>query len=334
MIRFLNPEFLWLLALLPLIAMWRGRKGRVAAVEYSNVEIARTVARETRSRPARWTTMLRLLVATLLILGLARPQFGQGRSEVQASGVDLMLAVDVSGSMEALDFTLNGQPANRLDCVKAVVSKFIEARSDDRIGLVAFAGAPYLVSPLTLDHEWLKQNLDRVHTGMIEDSTAIGSALATSVNRLRDQPSKSKIVVLLTDGMNNAGKVAPQTAAEAAKAMGVKVYTIGAGAKGEAPVPVKDQFGNQRIVMAKVDVDEAALKQIADETGGKFFRATDTDSLKKIYAEIDRMEKTTHQVKKFEKYHELFAWAVVPGLMLLGLTLGLEQTRFRRLPGA
>lgn len=334
MIRFLNPEFLWLLALLPLIAMWRGRKGRVAAVEYSNVEIARTVARETRSRPARWTTMLRLLVATLLILGLARPQFGQGRSEVQASGVDLMLAVDVSGSMEALDFTLNGQPANRLDCVKAVVSKFIEARPDDRIGLVAFAGAPYLVSPLTLDHEWLKQNLDRVHTGMIEDSTAIGSALATSVNRLRDQPSKSKIVVLLTDGMNNAGKVAPQTAAEAAKAMGVKVYTIGAGAKGEAPVPVKDQFGNQRIVMAKVDVDEAALKQIADETGGKFFRATDTDSLKKIYAEIDRMEKTTHQVKKFEKYHELFAWAVVPGLMLLGLTLGLEQTRFRRLPGA
>jgi Ca-activated chloride channel family protein len=334
MIRFLNPEFLWLLALLPLLALWRGRKGRVAAVEYSNVEIARTVARETRSRPARWTTMLRLLVATLLILGLARPQYGQGRAEVQASGVDLMLAVDVSGSMEALDFTLNGQPANRLDCVKSVVAKFVEARPNDRIGLVAFAGAPYLVSPLTLDHEWLKQNLDRVRIGLIEDSTAIGSALATSVNRLRDQPSKSKIVVLLTDGMNNAGKVAPQTAAEAAKAMGVKVYTIGAGAQGEAPVPVKDQFGNQRIVMAKVDVDEAGLKKIADETGGKFFRATDTDSLQKIYAEIDRMEKTTHAVKKFSKYHELFALAVVPGLMLLGLTLGLEQTRFRRLPGA
>ncbi len=333
MIRFLNPEFLWLLALLPLIAIWRGRKGRVAAVEYSNVEIARTVARETRRRPARWTTMLRLLVATLLILGLARPQYGQGRAEVQASGVDLMLAVDMSGSMEALDFTLDGLPANRLDCVKAVVSKFVEARPNDRIGLVAFAGAPYLVSPLTLDHEWLKQNLERVRIGLIEDSTAIGSALATSVNRLRDQPSKSKIVVLLTDGMNNAGKVAPQTAAEAAKAMGVKVYTIGAGAQGEAPVPVKDQFGNQRIVMAKVDVDEATLKKIADETGGKFFRATDTDSLQKIYAEIDRMEKTTHAVKKFGKYHELFALAVVPGLMLLGLTLGLEQTRFRRLPG-
>jgi len=333
MIRFLNPEFLWLLALLPLLAMWRGRKGRVAAVEYSNVEIARAVARETRSRPVRWTTLLRLLVAALLIFGLARPQYGQGRAEVQASGVDLMLAVDVSGSMEALDFTLNGRPANRLDCVKAVVSKFIEARPDDRIGLVAFAGAPYLVSPLTLDHEWLQQNLDRVRTGMVEDSTAIGSALAAAVNRLRDQPSKSKVVVLLTDGMNNSGKVAPQTAAEAARAMGVKVYTIGAGAQGEAPVPVKDQFGNQQIVMAKVDVDEATLKRIASETGGKFFRATDTDSLKRIYAEIDRMEKTTHQVKRFEKYHELFALAVVPGLLLLGLTLGLEQTRFRRLPG-
>src|SRR5882672_4105058 len=283
MIRFLNPEFLWLLALLPLLALWWGRKGRIAAVEYSNVDIARTVARETRSRPGRWMTMLRLVVATLLILGLARPQYGRGRSEVQASGVDLMLAVDVSGSMEALDFTLDGQPANRLDCVKSVVSKFVEARPNDRIGLVAFAGAPYLVSPLTLDHEWLKQNLDRVRIGLIEDSTAIGSALATSVNRLRDQPSKSKIVVLLTDGMNNAGKVAPQTAAEAAHALGVKVYTIAAGAQGEAPVPVKDQFGNQRIVMAKVDVDEAALKKIADETGGKFFRATDTDSLHKIY---------------------------------------------------
>ena len=334
MVRFLNPEFLWLLALLPLIALWRGRRGRVAAVEYSNVEIARTVARETRSRPARWTTMLRLLVAALIILGLARPQYGKGRSEIQASGVDLMLALDVSGSMEALDFTINGQPESRVEVVKSVVAKFIEDRPDDRVGLIAFGGAPYLVSPLTLDHEWLKQNLDRVHVGLVEDSTAIGSAIATCVNRLRDQPSKSKVVVLLTDGQNNAGKISPQTAAEAARAMGVKVYTIGAGAKGEAPMPVKDQFGNRQIVMAKVDVDEAALQKIADETGGKFFRATDTDSLKKIYAEIDRMEKTTHQVKKFARYHELFAFAVVPGLMLLGLSLGLEQTRFRRLPGA
>jgi Ca-activated chloride channel homolog len=334
MIRFLNPEFLWLLAFLPLLAFWRGRKGRVAAVEYSNVEIARAVARETRSRPARWTTVLRLLVATLLVVGLARPQWGRGGAEIQASGVDLMLALDVSGSMAALDFNLGGQPASRVEVVKSVVSNFIEARPNDRIGMVAFAGAPYLVSPLTLDHDWLKQNLERVRIGLIEDGTAIGSAIATCVNRLRDQASKSKIIVLLTDGMNNAGKVAPQTAAEAAQSMGAKVYTIAAGTQGEAPTPVKDQFGNQRIVMAKVDVDEATLKKIADETGGKFFRATDTDSLKRIYAEIDRMEKTTHHVKKFEKYHELFAFAVVPGLLLLGATLGLEQTRFRRLPSA
>ena len=171
MIRFLNPEFLWLLALLPLLAFWRGRKGRVAAVEYSNVEIARAVARETRSRPARWTTMLRLLVGALLVLGLARPQWGQGRTEVQASGVDLMLALDVSGSMEALDFNLGGQPASRVEVVKSVVSKFIEARPDDRIGMIAFAGAPYLISPLTLDHDWLKQNLERVRIGLVEDST-------------------------------------------------------------------------------------------------------------------------------------------------------------------
>ena len=334
MIRFLNPEFLWLFALLPLLALWRGRKGRVAAVEYSNVEIARTVARETRSRPARWTTMLRLLVATLLIVGLARPQLGKGRTEVQTSGVDLMLALDVSGSMEALDFNLGDQPASRVEVVKSVVSKFIDARPNDRIGMVAFAGAPYLVSPLTLDHDWLKQNLERVKVGLVEDSTAIGSAIATCVNRLRDQPSKSKIIVLLTDGMNNAGKVSPQTAAEAARAMGVKVYTIAAGSQGEAPVPVKDQLGNRQVVMAKVDVDEETLKKIAEETGGKFFRATDTDSLQNIYASIDRMEKTTYQAKKFESYHELFALAVVPGMLLLGLTLGLEQTRFRRLPGA
>jgi Ca-activated chloride channel family protein len=278
--------------------------------------------------------MLRLLVGALLIVGLARPQLGQGHTEVQASGVDLMLALDVSGSMEALDFNLDNQPASRVEVVKSVVAKFIEARPNDRIGMVAFAGAPYLVSPLTLDHDWLKQNLERVKVGLVEDSTAIGSAITTCVNRLRDQPSKSKVIVLLTDGMNNAGKVSPQTAAEAARAMGVKVYTIAAGSQGEAPVPVKDELGNQRIVMAKVDVDEEALKKIADETGGKFFRATDTDSLKKIYASIDRMEKTTHHVKKFESYHELFALAAVPGLLLMGLTLGLEQTRFRRLPGA
>jgi Ca-activated chloride channel family protein len=332
MIRFLYPQLLWLLALLPLLALWRGRRGPVAAVEYSNADIARQVARETRSRAGRWLLALQLGALALLIIGLARPQLGRSNSNIQASGIDLILALDVSGSMEALDFKLGNQPASRVDVVKSVASKFIEGRPNDRIGIVAFAGAPYLVSPLTLDHDWLLQNLERVQIGMVEDGTAIGSAVATSVNRLRDQPSKSKIVVLLTDGQNNAGKIAPATAAEAAKVLGVKVYTIGAGARGEAPIPVTDAFGNKRLAMAKVDVDEATLEKIAAETGAKFYRATDTASLKQIYAEIDRLEKTTHTMKKFESRHELFAWTVVPAICLLGTALGLEQTRFRRLP--
>ncbi len=198
--------------------------------------------------------------------------------------------------------------------------------------MIEFAHAPYLVCPLTLDHDWLLRNLDRVQSGSIDDGTAIGSAIAACVNRLRDQPGKSKIVVLLTDGKNNCGKVSPLTAAEAAKALGVKVYTIGAGVRGEAPMPVTDSHGNKQIVMIQADVDEASLQKIAAETGGKFYRATDTDSLQKIYAEIDRLEKTTHTLKKFESRHELFPWALLPALCLLGTAIGLEQTRLRRLP--
>ncbi len=273
-----------------------------------------------------------LLALALLIVALARPQLGQSTATVQASGVDMILALDCSGSMEALDFKLNGQPTNRLDIVKSVVSKFIDDRPNDRIGLIGFAGAPYLVSPLTLDHDWLQQNLERIQIGAVEDGTAIGSAIASGVNRLRDQPGKSKVLVLLTDGQNNLGKITPDAAAQAAKALGVKVYTIGAGARGEAPVPVTDAFGNKRLAMAKVDVDEDALRKIADETGGKFFRCTDTDSLRKTYAEIDRLEKTTRDIKRFERHSELFPWAVLPALALLGTAFGLDHTRFRRLP--
>ena len=332
MIRFLYPTFLWLLVLLPFLALLRGRRGPVAAIRYSSADIAREVARETRSRAGRWCMPFTLLAIALIVVGLARPQFGRSTATVEASGVDMILAMDCSGSMEALDFKLDGERANRLDVVKSVVSKFIDARPNDRIGLVGFAGAPYLVSPLTLDHDWLQQNLDRVKIGSVEDGTAIGSALATSVNRLREQPGKSKIVVLLTDGQNNAGRVLPATAAQAAKALGVKVYTIGAGIRGEAPIPVTDAFGNKRLAMARVDVDEDTLQNIAAEPGGKFFRATDTQSLKNIYAEIDRLETTTHQLKKFEHHTELFAWAVVPALALFGAGLGLGHTRFRRLP--
>jgi Ca-activated chloride channel family protein len=332
MIHFLQPEWLWLLALLPLILLWRGRQGRVAAIEYSHVGLARTVGRSTRSRAGRWFWMLPIVAGALMIMGLARPQWAHGRTQVTANGIDIMLDLDVSGSMQALDFKEGGQPVNRIEVVKSVVSKFIDERPDDRIGIVAFAGAPYLVSPLTLDHDWLQQNLGRVTVASVDDGTAIGSAIAASVNRLRDSQAKSKIVILLTDGMNNAGKISPLAAAEAAKALGVKIYTIAVGVHGEAPIPVKDEFGNTQLVMAKVDVDEKALQAVSAATGGAFYRATDTDSLKSIYEQINRLEKTAQVAQHFEHQQELYSWALFPAIALLGLGFGLENTRFRRLP--
>ena len=292
----------------------------------------RAVAKPRRARPGAWLTTLRLLAVSCLVIALARPQRVEATAEAQASGIDIVLALDVSGSMEALDFQLGGQPANRLEVAKSVIDRFVAARPDDRIGLVAFAGRPYLVSPLTLDHDWLRQNLGRTRIGLVEDGTAIGTALASSVNRLRAEDGKSRIVVLLTDGVNNAGKIAPETAAEAARALGIKVYTIAAGTSGEAPVPVTDANGRRRIVRARVDVDEETLARVASETGGRFFRATDTDSLARIYEEIDRLEKSPVTVTKYEKAEDLFAWALLPGLGLLLLEGVLANTRLRRLP--
>ncbi|HEY3654089.1 MAG TPA: VWA domain-containing protein [Steroidobacteraceae bacterium] len=332
MIHFLQPEWLWLLVLLPLVLLWRGRKGSVAAVEYSNISVAKTVASTTRSRAGRWVWLLPVLAATFLVVGMARPQLAHGRTQVTASGIDIMLGLDVSGSMQALDFKMGGKRGNRIEVVKSVVSKFIDERPDDRIGIVSFAGAPYLISPLTLDHDWLQQNLDRVSVGGADDGTAIGSAIAASVNRLRASPGKSKIVILLTDGMNNAGKLSPMAAAEAAKALGVKIYTIAVGVRGDAPVPVRDEFGNTHLVMAKVDVDEKTLQAVSALTGGASYRATDTDSLKSIYDQINRLEKTTQVAQHFEHYEELYTWALFPAIALLGLSFGLENTRFRRLP--
>jgi Ca-activated chloride channel family protein len=332
MIHFQQPEWLWLLAILPLVSIWLGLRGRVAAVRYSNVGVARTVARNTRSRVGRWLWLLPVLGAAFMVVGMARPQLVQGRTEVSANGIDIMLGLDVSGSMQALDFKEGAERVNRIEVVKSVVSKFIDERADDRIGILAFAGAPYLISPLTLDHAWLQQNLNRVTVGGADDGTAIGSAIAAGVNDLRHSNAKSKVVILLTDGMNNTGKLSPMAAAEAAKALGVKIYTIAVGVRGEAPMPVKDEFGNQRIVMAKVDVDEATLKAVSALTGGTFYRATDTDSLQRIYDQINRLEKTAQTAQHFEHHQELYDWALFPALALLGLGFGLEHTRFRRLP--
>jgi len=329
---FHNPQVLWALLLLPLLALWLGRKGSRPAVTYSNIETAREVARTTRSRWGRLLRVARWIGLALLIVGLARPQLGHASTEVQASGVDLVLAVDVSGSMQARDMSTGDKPRSRLDVVKSVVAKFVENRPNDRIALVAFSAEPYLMSPLTLDHDWLVQNLDRLRPGLIKDGTAIGSALAASVNRLRDRKSKSKLVILLTDGQNNAGKIDPALAAQAAQTLGVKVYTIGVGSKGKAPIPITDDHGRTRIVMTEVDVDEGLLKNIAKTTGGRFYRATDAGSLGRIYAAIDSLEKTTRTLKRYQYHEERFAWLVLPGMLLLAGEIGLGLTRFKRIP--
>lgn len=329
---FADPIFLLGLALVPWLALWRGRHGKAPALVFSTAERARRISRRRLASPGAILLSLRLVGVACLVVALARPQQVEATSEIEASGIDIVLAVDVSRSMEALDFTLAGEPADRLEVAKSVIDRFVESRPNDRIGLVAFAGRPYLVSPLTLDHDWLRQNLERTTIGLVEDGTAIGTALASSTNRLRDPEAKSRIVVLLTDGVNNAGKVDPETAAEAARALGVRVYTIAAGTNGEAPVPVTDAFGQRRIVRAKVEVDEATLERVAAMTGGKSYRATDTDSLERIYEEIDRLEKRPIVATKYERHEDLFAWALVPGLALLLVEGVLANTRLRRLP--
>jgi Ca-activated chloride channel family protein len=221
---------------------------------------------------------------------------------------------------------------DRLTVAKNVIEQFVDKRPNDRIGLVAFAGRAYVAAPLTLDHNFLLQNLERLRLGLIEDNTAIGAGLSTALNRLRDVKSKSKLVILMTDGQNNAGKVPPLTAAEAASALGVKVYTIGVGIRGTAPFPRIDPFGRKVYYQVPVDIDEPTLEKIADKTGGRYFRADSSDTLRKIYAEIDRLEKTDIDVKKFMQYRELFAWFVIPGVLLLLAEVVLANTIWRRVP--
>ena len=327
--RFFTPALLWLLLLLPLVALLRGRGGKAPALLFASSSLGAALGRHGRTRPGRLRAALRLATLAALIVAAARPQLGSTTTEIQASGIDILLAVDVSGAMEAMDFSLQGKAVNRLQVVQEVVGSFIEARPNDRIGIVAFAGRPYLVSPLTLDHQWLAKRLEALTIGMVEDGTAIGSAIGSATNRLRDRQAKSRIVILLTDGISNAGQVPPLVAAEAAETLGIKVYTIGAGTRGEAPVPVTDQFGRRQMRMARVDIDEDTLRAVAEKTGAQYFRATDTASLENIYKEINAMETTTRTIKKFSQYHELFPWLIA--IALLTLTAELAILR-RRLP--
>ena len=329
---FAHPYFLLFLLLLPVLAWLQGKRGQNSAFLYSSVQLVKPLSGLTRSRAGKILLMLRWLALALFIIALAQPRFIKGESSSHASGIDIVVAIDLSGSMAAEDFELDGKRVNRLTIAKDVLKKFISTRINDRIGLIAFAGRAYIASPLTLDHDFLQQNLDRIHLGMIEDRTAIGSALTSALNRLRNLKSKSKIVILMTDGQNNAGKVPPLTAAEVAETLKVKVYTIGVGTRGTAPMPYVNVFGQKAYQQVAVDIDEETLTKVAQKTGGKYFRADNSESLRKIYSEIDRMEKTDVEVKKYRQYEELFGWTILAGLFVLLLEIILGQTVWRKLP--
>ncbi|MEI8387967.1 MAG: VWA domain-containing protein [Verrucomicrobiota bacterium] len=327
-----HPWVLLLLLLVPPIAFLRGRFGGTAGVTFSSTASLLRLGMRRRSRAGAFLAALSYLALASFIVALARPQLGSEITRVQASGVDIMLLLDVSRSMLSEDFSIGSSRASRIEVVKKVTEQFIRKRPNDRMGIIAFAGRPYLVSPLTLDHDWLIQNLDRTRIGLVEDGTAIGSAIASGANRLKDKEAKTKLIVLLTDGDNNAGKVMPLTAAEAAKALGIRIYTIGAGTKGEAPFPFTDPFGRTVYRNVPVDFKEDTIRDIAKIANGIAYRATDTKSLEKIFGEIDKLEKSKVEVEKIAQYRDLFPWFLIAGLACLGAEILLSQTLWRRLP--
>lgn len=329
---FAQPWLLLLLLAVPAVAWLRRRLARDSAFLYSSTQLTQGVAFLRPSFAATTLRRLRWVALALLVIALARPLRPEGEARVSASGIDIVVALDLSQSMAAEDFEVRGRRANRVAAAKDVLENFIAKRPNDRIGLVAFAGQAYVAAPLTLDHRFLLQSLARLRLGLIEDGTAIGSGLAAGLNRLRDVPSRSRIVILMTDGQNNAGKISPDLAAESAKALGVKTYTIGVGTRGVAPMPQVDAFGQTRYVPVEVNIDEGLLRKIAEGTGGKYYRATDTRSLRDIYRDIDQLEKSDVEAKQYQQFQELFGWFAVPGLILLLLEFVLGHTVWRKLP--
>ena len=338
-LTFARPWLLLLLVAVPLLAYLRGKRGPAAALTFSSTSALQTIGKQSAARVGKILRAMILATLAIFIIGIARPQLGKSLTQVEASGIDIMLVLDVSGSMLTKDFTIGGDEATRLDAIREVTRKFIDGRPNDRIGMIAFAGRPYVVSPMTLDHDWLMQNLERVRIGLVEDGTAIGSAMAAAANRLNDKQSKSHVLVLLTDGENNAGKISPNTAAEAVKALKIHFYAIGAGINGIAPAPIytsrgpmTDALGNIYYQNQRVEFNEAGLKQVAQIADGKFYRATDTKSLEQIYGDIDKLEKSTVAIKKYQEYRDLFPLCVMSGCGLLVAQLLLSQTVWKKLP--
>src|SRR5262249_43349808 len=338
-LTFARPWLLLLLFLVPLLAWLRGKRGSAAALTYSSTASLRAIGRRSATHAGKILRALTLLSLAFFVVALARPQLGKSLTQIEASGIDIMLVLDVSGSMLTKDFTIGGQEATRVDAIREVTRKFIEARPNDRIGIIAFAGRPYVVSPMTLDHDWLLQNLDRVKIGLVEDGTAIGSAMAAAANRLNDKRSKSRVLVLLTDGENNAGKIPPNTAAEAVKALKIHFYVIGAGINGIARAPIFKSRGPLHVALAnilyenqRVEFNETGLRDVAKIADGKFFRATDTKSLEEIFNDIDKLEKSTVSVKKYQQYRDLFPLCLMGGCGLLLAQMLLSQTVWKKLP--
>ena len=338
-LTFARPWLLLLLLAIPLLAWLRGKRGPAAALTYSSTASLQAIGKKSAARVGKILRALLLLTLAFFVVALARPQLGKSLTQIEASGIDIMLVLDVSGSMLTKDFTIGGQEATRVDAIREVTQKFIEARPNDRIGIIAFAGRPYVVSPMTLDHDWLLQNMDRVKIGLVEDGTAIGSAMASASNRLNDKRSKSHVLVLLTDGENNAGKIPPNTAAEAVKALKIHFYAIGAGINGIAPAPIftsrgplTDALGNILYENQPVQFNETGLREVAKIADGKFFRATDTQSLEQIFNDIDKLEKSTVSVKKYQQYRDLFPLCLMGGCGLLVAQMLLSQTVWKKLP--
>lgn len=326
--KFANPEYFFLLLLIPLVIFWYWRKDR-----YRHTELRISTTQMFRGIPKSWRQwfrhaliVLRVVTLVLLTIALARPQSTSGGEKVSTEGIDIVLVMDISGSMLAEDFR-----PNRIEAAKNVAVEFIDGRLNDRIGLVVFAGESFTQCPLTIDHAVLKNLLKQIKSGMIEDGTAIGMGLATSVSRLKDSKARSKVIILLTDGVNNRGFIDPVTAAGIAQDYGIRVYTIGVGTIGMAPYPVQTPFGTQYQNLP-VEIDEALLQKIADVTGGKYFRATDNRKLKAIYVEIDRLEKTRIEVTQFRKHKEEFYSAAMFAGIFLFLEILLSQTAFRKIP--
>ena len=328
--RFEDPWLLLFFLMVPFLTI-RGKVKQQATISYSSIDTLQAIRSARVEILSILPLVLRMIAISLLVLSLARPQEGYKSTEILSVGVDIMLALDTSGSMQALDFIKDEKRDTRLAMVKDVVSQFIDNRPNDRMGMVVFGSEAYTQCPLTLDQGILKSFLSKLDIGMAGDSTAIGSAIGIAVKRLKDLESKSKVIILLTDGQNNAGSLPPLQAAQTAKAFGIKIHTIAVGTHGKAPFLVNSIFG-QRYVYQQVDIDEDTLKKISDLTGGQYFRATDLESLKTIYKQIDEMEKSEVKVIDHSEYTELFHYFLIPGLLILLLEILLSNTVLRRIP--